>query len=405
VIGVFYPCYKACYGNLLMSWWILFIIGWILAAFHVASGILLVWFLRNKRIERCANSLFEPERWPLVSVVVAARDESQHVEQTLRSLAGMDYPAFEVIAINDRSRDDTGKIMDRAAEGNSKIRVIHISELPEGWLGKSHALHLGAQRAAGELLLFTDGDVSFDSEVLRMAIRYFNTHSLDHLTLIPGFPRRAYWEDALKTLFVIFVSLGTGIWGVSTKSKYFYIGVGAFNLVRRSAYDGIGGHESIKMEILDDVMLGKRIKQEGYRQDALHAPRHLRLTWLEGVGGFIKGLEKNAFAALKFSLSFLLILSVFLISVITIPCLGVIAFQDARISGYLVAFIAMHASYGYQASNCGNGWRLVPALPVAALIYLWTFWRSAFVTLRQRGIRWRDTFYSIDDLKRGSSAK
>jgi glycosyltransferase involved in cell wall biosynthesis len=388
-----------------MSWWIFFIVGWILAAFNVASGILLVWFLKNKRIDRSAHSLPEPKRWPPVSVVVAARNESQHLEQSLHSLADLDYPFLEIIAINDRSSDDTGKIMDLAAEANSKIRVIHVSELPEGWLGKSHALYEGAKRASGELLLFTDGDVSFNPETLRLAIRYFIAHSLDHLTLIPGFPRRAYWEDALKTYFVIFVSLGIGIWGVCTKSKYFYIGVGAFNLVRRSAYDGIGGHESIKMEILDDVMLGKRIKQEGYRQDVLHAPRHLRLTWLEGVRGFIKGLEKNAFAALKFSLSFLLILSVFLISLITIPYLGVIAFQDARVSGYLVAVIAMHASYGYQAANYGNGWRLVPALPVAALIYLWTFWRSAIVTLRQGGIRWRDTFYSIDELKRGSSGK
>jgi glycosyltransferase involved in cell wall biosynthesis len=385
-----------------MNWWILFAIGWILAVFYMVSGILLVWFLRNKRIERCAHSLPEPERWPPVSIVVAARNESQHLEQSLRSLAGLDYPFLEIVSINDRSSDDTGKIMDRAAEGNSKIRVTHISELPEGWLGKSHALHLGAQRASGELLLFTDADVSFDPEILCMAIRYFIAHGLDHLTLIPGFPRRAYWEDALKTYFVILVSLGTGIWGVSTKSRYFYIGVGAFNLVRRSAYDGIGGHESIKMEILDDVMLGRRIKQEGYRQDAIHAPKHLSLTWVEGVRGFIKGLEKNAFAAIKFSLSFLLIVSVFLISIITIPYLGVVTFQDARMSGYLVAVIAMHASYGYQAANYGHGWRLVPALPVVALIFLWTFWRSAIVTLRQGGIRWRDTFYSIDDLKRGS---
>ena len=375
-------------------------IGWIIAACWLIAGFLPILCYRKKHFESCTRTLPDPKPWPAVSVVVAARDESRLVEKSLRSIAAMDYPSFEIIAVNDRSADGTGEIMDRLAKGESRIRTLHISDLPKGWLGKCHALHQGAQRASGALLLFTDADVNFAPETLRLAIRYFEVHRLDHLALVPGFLRRGYWEDALKTYFSMSLGLWTRAWAVSGRSKNHYIGVGAFNLVRRSAYDSIGGHESLRMEILDDIMLGKRLKQHGYRQDALLAPRHLNLAWLEGVGGFVKGLEKNAFAGLQFSIASLLLVTALIVFFTATPYLGVLAFRDARISGYVAAILAMHTAYGWLGSGYRNGWRVAPALPVVACIFLWTFWRSAVVTLRQGGICWRDTFYSLDDLKR-----
>ena len=381
-----------------MSWWIFLAAGWVLAACWLVSGFLPVFFFRKKELEGCTRTLADPEHWPLVTVIVAARDESRLIENSLRSLAAMDYPDFEVIAVNDRSTDGTGRIMDRLAAVASRVRTLHIQELPSGWLGKCHALHQGSQRANGELLLFTDADVTFAPETLRLAVRYFEAHRLDHLVLFPGFMRRGYWEDALKAYFSVSFSLWTRAWAVSGPSKHVYIGIGAFNLVRRSAYDDIGGHESLRMEILDDMMLGKHLKQQGYRQDALLAPRHLELTWLEGVKGFVKGLEKNAFAGLRFSIAQLLLVTALIVLFIATPYLGTLVFRDARICGYLAAFFAMHAGFGIQASGHRDGWRVAPALPVVAGIFLWTIWRSAVVTLRQGGIHWRDTFYSLSDL-------
>jgi glycosyltransferase involved in cell wall biosynthesis len=383
-----------------MNWWIFLAAGWFLATCWLVAGFVPILFYRKKIIEPCTLRLPDPKHWPLVSVVVAARDESRLIEKSLGSLAALDYPSFEVIAVNDRSADGTGEIMDRLAKGESRIRAIHISELPKGWLGKCYALHQGAQQAAGELLLFTDADVTFAPQTLRLAVRYFEGHGLDHLVLFPGFLQRGYWEDALKAYFSVSFSLWTRAWAVSGPSKNIYIGVGAFNLVRRSAYDGIGGHESLRMEILDDITLGKRLKQEGYKQDALLASRHLELAWLEGVKGFVKGLEKNAFAGLQFSIAQLLLVTALIVFFIATPYMGALVFRDARIYGYLTAVLAMHAGFGIQASGHRDGWRVAPALPVVACIFLWTLWHSALVTLRQGGIRWRDTFYSLNDLKR-----
>jgi glycosyltransferase involved in cell wall biosynthesis len=337
-------------------------------------------------------------------VVVPARDEAVRVEEALRSLANLDYPALEVIAVDDRSTDGTGAIIDRMAAEEPRVRSLHIAALPEGWLGKCHAMQAGARRTDGELLLFTDGDVVFAPDTVRLAVRYLLARKLDHLALLPGLVPGGYWEDAAKSYFAMLFIVGVRAWAAGSASKNVYVGIGAFNLVRRTAYEAIGGHETLRLDVADDLMLGKRIKQAGFRQEALIAADHLRLRWQEGVGGFIRGLEKNGFAALGYSLPFLFLVTALVFILYAIPWLGVLIFRDARIFGYAVTVLLMHGSYGYCASFERNGWLLAPALPFAALLYLFALWRSAWITLRQGGVRWRDTFYPLEVLKRNRRA-
>lgn len=386
-----------------MTWWILFAIGWFLAVFWLVGAAPIIRYLRDARLQERAQDLPDPEVWPKVSVVVTAKDEAERIEEALRSVARLDYPVFEVIAVDDRSQDGTSEIVDRVAVDEPRVEAVHVSTLPEDWLGKCHAMHLGAQRSSGELLLFTDGDVVFAPETLRLAVRYFESRPIDHLTLIPGITAGGYWEDAIKSYFAMVFIMGNKAWAAASTSKKHYVGVGAFNLVRRAAYDGIGGHEALRLEVVDDVMLGKRLKEKGYRQEALIASRHLRLAWFEGVGGFIRGLEKNCFAWLGFSLSMVFFFTLLMVLFYAVPYLGILVFRDARILGYAATVVIIHAFYGYVASTYRNGWLIAPALPVIALIYLWTIWRSALVTLRQQGVRWRGTFYPLDVLKRGST--
>jgi cellulose synthase/poly-beta-1,6-N-acetylglucosamine synthase-like glycosyltransferase len=335
----------------------------------------------------------------MVSVIVAARDESRSIEAALRSIADMDYPNFEVISVDDRSRDGTDAVMERVAAERSRIKVVHVGQLPEGWLGKCHALYQGAQRASGELLLFADADVRFAPETLRLAVRYLLANRIDHLVLCPGLTSKSYWEDAIKSFFVMILILSARAWAVAKPSKNVYVGAGAFNLVCREAYQDIGGHEALRAEVIDDIMLGKLIKQKGHRQNILVAQEYLELSWQEGVRGFVKGLEKNAFAALNFSILRLLFATGLILIFYVAPYLGVLTFQDERIFGYAVTVAAMHATFGFCAKMYGKGWRLLPALPVALTIFLWTLWRSSLVTLSRGGILWRDTFYPIRALK------
>lgn len=386
-----------------MLWWILFAFGWFTAAVWAAGAYRIPRFLREGRLEERAGSIPDPEKWPKVSVVVPARDEAERIEEALRSLARLDYPDFEVIAVDDRSSDGTGAIMDRVANEEARVETVHIRALPEGWLGKCHAMHTGAQRATGEILLFTDGDVVFAPDALRLAVRYLIARRLDHLALMPGMIPGGYWEDAFKTYFAMIFLWGLSAWAVDSASKDIYIGIGAFNLVRRAAYEGIGGHEAIRLEVADDLMLGKRIKQAGYRQGVLFAIFHLRLRWLEGVQGIVRGLEKNGFAAIGYSLPFLFFITAFVVCFYTVPYLGILFLRDARVTGYVATILLMHGTYGSFTSFLRNGWLLAPALPVAAFLYLFSVWRSAVLTLRRKGVVWRDTFYPLEVLKRGSS--
>lgn len=386
-----------------LLWWILLAAGWLVASVWAVSMAQIVRFLRRNRLADRAGAVQDPDVWPKVSIVVPACDEALRIEKALRSLARLDYPALEVIAVNDRSRDETGAIIDRIAAEESRVRALHISELPEGWLGKCHAMQAGADRADGDLLLFTDGDVVFAADTLRLAVRFLAGRRLDHLALMPGLVPGGYWEDASKSYFAMLFLAGVRAWAAGSASKDIYVGIGAFNLVGRHAYEGIGGHEALRLEVADDLMMGKRIKQAGYRQEALIASDHLRLRWQEGVGGFVRGLEKNGFAAIGYSLPFLFLITLLVFFYYALPYLGVLALRDTRAAGYAVAILLMHATYGYFTSFFRSGWLLAPALPAAALIYLYALWRSTWVTLHQGGIRWRGTFYPLAVLRASRS--
>jgi len=262
-----------------MAWWLLLAAGWIVATVWAASTALTVRFLRGSRLVDRAAAAQDPRLWPTVSVVVPARDEEKGLEGALRSLANLDYPALEVIAVDDRSTDGTGAIIDRMAAADSRVRALHVTELPEGWLGKCHAMQEGARRTGGELLLFTDGDVVFAPDTLRLAVRHLLARRLDHLALLPGLVPGGYWEDAVKSYFAMLFIVGVRAWAVDSASKAVYVGIGAFNLLRRTAYEAIGGHETLRLDVTDDLMLGKRVKQAGFRQEALTCAFDGRRAW------------------------------------------------------------------------------------------------------------------------------
>ena len=142
----------------------------------------------------------EPEMWPSVMIIFAAKDEQREIEQAVRSMLNIEYPNLQYTAVNDRSTDSTGEILDRLAREDPRLNVVHINELPEGWLGKNHALHQAAMASNTDYLLFTDADVSFDVECVKRAIRYTEQHAVDHLTMLP----RVLMPNLILNAFVVF---------------------------------------------------------------------------------------------------------------------------------------------------------------------------------------------------------
>ena len=380
--------------------WIPTSLGWLLFAFW-AFLLAPVWLIVTCwRLKRLAARLPAPAEWPVVSLVVPARDEGEKIEPALKSLLAIDYPRLEIIAVDDRSHDATGAVMDRLAAEDSRLRVFHLTDLPAGWLGKNNAMHQGAQIASGEWLLFTDGDIFFSPQTLRLAISYVESSGIDHLCMNPGLIPGGYWENAMTVCFGMLFFAAFKVCLIPTRWKGAYCGIGAFNLVRAAVYRDVGGFERLRLDVLDDVNLGWLVKQAGYRQQLLAGDDLIRVRWQNSFWGVIRGLEKNSFASLHYSLGELVRSTLVLAVVFFAPYAGLFFWRQPAAWGYVFSVALMHGTYGYVAFRSGSGLRVAPVLPAMYLTFLYVLWRSAVITLHQGGVRWRDTFYPLDELRR-----
>jgi glycosyltransferase involved in cell wall biosynthesis len=339
---------------------------------------------------------------PPISVIFAARDEAEKLSGALSTLLAQDYPRYEVIAVDDRSQDATGDILRQFASASNRLKVIHVTELPPGWLGKPYALMRGAKQSAGDWLVFTDADVHFAPDVLRRAIRLAREREWDHLALLSGFDIRGFWETTTLTYFSVGFVLGNEPWLASDPRSRRYVGIGAFQLVRRAAYEAAGGHRALAMEVVEDMKLGKLLKGAGFGSGLGLAPEAIRLRWYSGAGNIVRGLTKNMFAALHFSVWFALFNAAQVCLASIAPFAGVVfATGWARIFAAIAAGVVLV----FHAGECriAKVSRLYAFThPLGAVILLYIIARSMAVTLGRRGIVWRGTFYPLEELRRGS---
>ncbi|HEV2222668.1 MAG TPA: glycosyltransferase, partial [Candidatus Acidoferrales bacterium] len=289
---------------------------------------------------------FDGPTFPRVSILFAARDEAAKLSVALASLLALDYPNYEVIAVDDRSEDATLDILNNFAQRDARLKVAHIAELPQGWLGKPHALERAYRESSGEWLVFTDADVQFAPDLLRRALALIWQEQSDHLTLLAGLDLRGFWEPTAVGYLGVCFALGVRPWRVTNPKSKVYMGVGAFQMIRRSTYEAIGTHRRLAMEVLDDMKLGKLVKQNGFRSGVAPSETFLRIRWQEGIGNVIKGMTKNMFAGFDFNVAKTLagVAGIFVISVL--PILGIIF---ARGPGQIAAGVAAAVAMLFEA--------------------------------------------------------
>jgi hypothetical protein len=175
---------------------------------------------------------------PRVSIIVPARNEAAMIETAVRSLLAIDYPNYELIVVDDRSEDATGEILDRLkAEHGARLVVVHVRELPPGWLGKTHAMWSAARQATGEWILFSDADVVHAPEALRRAVGYAERERAAHMVLLPTMLMESTGERMMISFFQAMFIFAYRPWKVRDPKARDSMGVGAFNMVRRSAYE------------------------------------------------------------------------------------------------------------------------------------------------------------------------
>lgn len=344
---------------------------------------------------------FDGPTFPRVSILFAARDEAAKLPEALASLLALDYPNYEVIAVDDRSEDATPEILNTFAQRDTRLKVVHIAELPQGWLGKPHALEMAYRESAGEWLVFTDADVQFAPDLLRRALALIKQERSDHLTLLAGLDLRGFWEPTAVGYLGVCFALGVRPWQVSNPKSKVYMGVGAFQMIRRSTYEAIGTHRRLAMEVLDDMKLGKLVKQNGFRSGVAPSEDFLRLRWQEGIGNVIKGMTKNMFAGLDFNVVKTVLNVAAILAISVLPIFGVILLRGpAQIAAGVAAAVAMVFEAQLMTQAKASRWFGVTHA-LGAVIVCYIILRSMVVTLARGGVVWRGTFYALEELKRG----
>ena len=338
---------------------------------------------------------------PSISLIFAARDEEEKLPTALATLAKIDYPKLEIIGVDDRSADATGRILDEFARSHSRCRTVHITELPAGWLGKTHALQKAYESSSSEWLLFTDADVRFTPDVLRRAITLVKDRGLDHLSLFGDVDMVDFWEKTAITFFGFAFYTVNEPHRVSNPRSRSYMGVGAFQLVRRSAYESAGTHRRLAMEVIEDMKLGKLVKHAGFRSEVGIAKDAVSIRWHAGLGNLVRGITKNFFAAAEYNIAMVafaasgLLLSnvgLFIAAVVAHgwTCAFAIIGAAALLCLHTGVCVIMRVSPFYALTH-----------PLGATIVCYMLLRSTAVTLWRGGVTWRGTFYPLEELKRG----
>lgn len=357
--------------------------------------------LGGRRIAKLGNiSPIDAADAPSVSAVIPACNEERNIREALTSVLGQRYPRLEIIAVDDRSTDRTGAILDDISRSYPELRVVHVRELPAGWLGKNHALQAGAEHASGEWLLFADADVVMDPTALARALRHATVHNFDHVAIAPRATVGGFLANSFLGTFALLFSMHTKPWKVRDPEAKEYIGIGAFNLVRTEAYRAVGGHTSISLRPDDDLQLGRILKQRGFRQDFVSGTDLLSVEWYASFAEMRSGLMKNLFSVLNYNLGIALFGVGALFLLLVWPWIAAVVTRGPVEWVNFAIIVVGCLAFSINAGNIriSRLWCLAQA--VGGLVAIYLILRAAFLTLKNDGIDWRGTHYPLAELRK-----
>lgn len=368
----------------------------IFAASITALWSIALWWTRHclrKQIP-LAPLNYAPPKQPFVSILVPARNEAHRIlEKSVSSLLAQSYENYELIVLNDRSTDETGKILQNIQNDNSKLKIIDGAEPIEGWLGKPHALQQALRHARGAWILTTDADIIFSPEAVSTAIFCAERENFDALTLLPGQIYGSFWETLFMPVFIWFCILRAPLHRVNDPQRNETLGAGNFFMFRRDALKKIGGFEAVKAEVAEDLKLAEIIKTKGFKLRVEYAPDLISTRMYSGFRETWEGFGKNLFPAMNFSLlrTALSALSIFLFGVLLLPAAFIFL-----IAGNFLIFTVLFVAYVLQISVFAlvqREWRgnVLYALlaPFGLLMFLAILLNSALKVSNGKGVTWK----------------
>lgn len=342
--------------------------------------------------------------FPKVSIVIPARNEERAIAAAVTSQLAQDYSDFEVIVVNDRSTDGTGGILESLARTDSRLRVVAGSEPPTGWIGKPHALWLGARAASGELLLFADADVRYQPTSLREAVGLLERRRADFLGILPRIEAEGFWENVLMPFLIGAFYGGLGAFANFRWPRWLALGSGAGNLIRRSAYDAIGGHASLKASVIDDVALALAARRAGFSTAAARAEDRVSVRMYHGFREVCAGFTKNIAYAYNGWLGAVLffLTSAWFVMALAPPVFLLLALAGVPVAPRDVALAAAGTALPMLARvilAAAVGDPIWPAVthPIMAAVWAGIASRSLYQRVVRRRLTWRGREFDARD--------
>jgi chlorobactene glucosyltransferase len=373
----------------------------------------LIWLSRHFRINQGVREMLVldsgsprdlPDPAPLVSVLIPARDEEETIRACVEAIMAQTYPNFEVLVVNDRSEDRTAEIVSELAGQDPRVRLINIAELPAGWTGKTHGLWKAVKQAKGEYLLFIDSDTIQEPENLTICMSHMLREDTDMLSLLPRMRNETFWEHVTQPLASICLMLWFSLHRVNDPKRKESFGNGQYILMRRSAYDAIGGHEAVKSELVEDIHLARAIKGNGHRLRVAAAQEISSTRMYTSLATIIKGWARIYFAAadrafikLMRAIFMMVVFSftayaIFAYS-LTAVCMGAADWFTWTLLSLSIAHLTFKFTVMHRLYRLGkNKVRYLPLYLLSAIVVHAAQW-SALSKVFTRQVTWRGTAY------------
>ncbi len=382
---------------------------------NILAGILGVlcaaWWLTASRIWRGLSHLSplstatndsDGRAAPSLVVIIPACNEADTLEAALSTLRAQEYPNLHIKLVNDRSDDETGDVVDRLAAADPRIEAIHITDLPDGWLGKTHAMHTAVEKSSSDWILFTDADVHFAPDALKRAVAHAEQNQRDMLAVLPDFREvpGAYWLNVAVGTFVVGSYGALKTWEISDPAKPTSIGLGAFNLVRRTALEKSPGLPWMKLDVNDDLTLAMMLKQSGAAIELANGTEAIGVEWYPTLRALILGFEKGTFAGLNYRYMRMVAFASFFSAYHLAPLVALTWWSKPWLVALGATALLAYAGAAFRArSILHRKRRHLLMLPLGAQLLLFALVRAAIVVGRRGGISWRGTFYSLKALR------
>ncbi len=250
------------------------------------------------RLTHCQSTRAEQ---PFISVLIPVRNEARNIAHCLDGALNQQYPFYEVIVVDDHSTDATPAILAHYTALDQRLRLVQCNQLPAGWTGKCHACQQAAMAAQGAWLLFLDADTIPQPALLSRLITYVQQQQLDMLSLFPFLELGSFWERLVMPPFIALIHAIFPFERLNAPDVRpdEVVANGQCILVRRSAYEYIGGHQAVSDEVLEDVRLAQSLRRAGFRTGAAEGHQDLRVRMYTSGHEVFEGLTKNAVAGYR----------------------------------------------------------------------------------------------------------